>query len=400
MDHLVDYIQWMGDFSYSVLPFNEADALVLSMLSYYDLAPLFPESGASAVALKESLRLLEKGPVDVMLVGRDRDYQKILDCAARSKRYGELLLCDYVDLYRQEPPLQFCAVTFRAPEFRFIAFRGTDNSLAGWKEDFMISFTVTEAQRLAADYAAKAVTAAQPCYIGGHSKGGNLALYAACMLPPEAWERVTRLFLLDGPGICPEVMDDSCLQRIDPKTTKIQPAFSIVGKLFEPQITDSRIVQSSASGFVQHSLDTWSIDHGKLLLADGPNPRSVWINDILSRWIGGISQEDRVIFVQELFDALAANGADSFDDIEEGGVGGFEAILAKLFASSEVTRKTIYDLPKRFLLGDSYDAITQKGIAGWLKDSFQAIQNQVKDGKPKEETEEQREKDTNGDGAE
>jgi hypothetical protein len=399
MDHLVDYIQWMGDLPFSVLPFNEADALVLGMLSYYDLAPMFPQGGKSAVPLRESLRLLEKGPVRVMLVGRDRGFQKILDCAARSRRYGELLLRDYVDLYRQEPPLQFCAMTFCAPEFRFIAFRGTDNSLAGWEEDFMISFTVTEAQRLAADYAARAVTAAQPCYIGGHSKGGNLALYAACMLPPKDWEHVTRLFLLDGPGICPEVMDDSCLKRIDARTTKIQPAFSIVGKLFEPAITDSRIVQSSASGFVQHSLDTWGIDHGKLLLADGPNPRSVWINDLLARWIGGISQEDRVVFVQELFDALAANGADSFDDIEEGGVGGFEAILTKFFASSEVTRKTVYDLPKRVLLGEYYDAITQKGFGGWLKDGLQSLQNQVLDLRPRTE-EEQQEKTEKADGAE
>ena len=391
MDHLIDYIKWMGDISFKALPFNEADALVLCMLSYYDLSPLF-QGRTKKAPLRESLRLLEEGTVRVMLVGRNRGFREILECAARSERYGTLLMRDYVDLYRQDPPLQFAAVTFCAPDFRFVAFRGTDDSLAGWEEDFRISFTITEAQRLAAEYAAKAMKSCKPCYIGGHSKGGNLALYAACTLPEAAWDRVEHLYLLDGPGICSEVMDDSAIRRIDAKATRIVPAFSIVGKLFEPQITDSRIVQSSASGFVQHSLDTWGIDHGKLLLADGPNPRSVWINEVLARWIGGISQEDRGIFVEELFDALAADGAASLDEIEERGVGGFEAILAKLFSSSKVTRKTLGDLPKRAILGDQYDAIAQKGLSAWLLEGLQNWQNQVLERRAKAQAAEAAEK--------
>ena len=391
MDHLIDYIKWMGDISFKALPFNEADALVLCMLSYYDLSPLF-QGRTKKAPLRESLRLLEEGTVRVMLVGRNRGFREILECAARSERYGTLLMRDYVDLYRQDPPLQFAAVTFCAPDFRFVAFRGTDDSLAGWEEDFRISFTITEAQRLAAEYAAKAMKSCKPCYIGGHSKGGNLALYAACTLPEAAWDRVEHLYLLDGPGICSEVMDDSAIRRIDAKATRIVPAFSIVGKLFEPQITDSRIVQSSASGFVQHSLDTWGIDHGNLLLADGPNPRSVWINEVLARWIGGISQEDRGIFVEELFDALAADGAASLDEIEERGVGGFEAILAKLFSSSKVTRKTLGDLPKRAILGDQYDAIAQKGLSAWLLEGLQNWQNQVLERRAKAQAAEAAEK--------
>ena len=374
MDHLVDFIQWMGDLSFRELPFREADALVLCMLSYFDLTPLFPDGGEGPVPVHDCLRLIEEDKVRVMLVGGDRGFQKILECAARSRRYGELLMRDYVDLYRQDPPLQFSAVTFCAPDFHFVAFRGTDDSLAGWEEDFRISFTVTEAQSLAETYARQALREGIPCRIGGHSKGGNLALYAACELSEEEWGQVVHLYLLDGPGFCSEVLDDSRIRQIDGRTTLIQPAFSVVGKLFEPKITDHRIVQSAASGFVQHSLDTWGIDHGKLLTAAGHDPRSVWISQVVARWIEGISQEDRVVFVQELFDALAADGVQTLDEIEQRGVGGFEAILVKLLNSSEVTRKTIYDLPKRAILGDSYEAITQKGFSNWLKDSVLAWQ--------------------------
>ena len=167
MDHLIDYIKWMGEISFKALPFREADALVLCMLSYYDFAPLF--QGRKKIPVRESLRLIEEDQVRVMLVGRDRGFREILECAARSERYGSLVMQDYADVYRQEPPLQFAAVTFCAPDFRFVAFRGTDDSLAGWEEDFRISFAVTEAQQLAANYAAKALKNRKPCLIGGHS---------------------------------------------------------------------------------------------------------------------------------------------------------------------------------------------------------------------------------------
>lgn len=366
MDNLTDYIRWMGDIPFSAYPLNESDALVLCMLSYFDFTPLF-SAGETERPLRDSLQMIEDDCVQVMLVGRDRGFRAILEYAARSRRFGDLTMSDYVDLRRQEPPLQFAALCFRAPGLRFLAFRGTDASLAGWEEDFMISFTTTEAQELAARYAAKLVTGEDETYIGGHSKGGNLALYAACSLPEEAWEHVNHLYLLDGPGICPEVMDTACIRRVEEKTTRILPTFSVIGRLFEPEIADRRIVCSSAAGFIQHSLDTWGIDHGKLALAPDFNSRSRWIHELLDSWIGGITQENRAVFVRELFDALAADGADSLDDIETGGLSGIESILRKLLTSSEVTRKTIADLPKRAILGEYYEAISRNGLGALLR---------------------------------
>ena len=94
------------------------------------------------------------------------------------------------------PPLQFSAVCFHGKNWSFLAFRGTDSTLAGWKEDFQISVARTGAQELAYEYAEKHLTGKQKWYIGGHSKGGNLALYAACMLSPEQWDKVERMYLL------------------------------------------------------------------------------------------------------------------------------------------------------------------------------------------------------------
>lgn len=380
MDTLYDHVLWMRDVPFSAYPLCEADALVLCMLSYYDFAPMFREDEAEEITLRDCGRLIREDLVKVHLVGKDRGFTQLLQAAVDSRRYGELRLSDYCDEFRQDPPLQFSAVCFHGEDFSFLAYRGTDNSLAGWKEDFMISFTVTEAQELARQYAERVIDVERTWYIGGHSKGGNLALYAACWLPEGDWSNVRRVFLLDGPGLCGEVMDTEIIRRIDARTTRILPAFSVIGELFAPEISDTRIVRSSGSALMQHSLDTWGIDHGRLFLAPEENPRARWINALLAAWIGGISQEDRVVFVDELFLALSADGAQTLEDIEAKGVDGFEAILLKLLASSDVTKKTIGDLPRRAILGEYYDEITQKGFAGFLRDRY--LDRQKQDGTP------------------
>ena len=121
----------------------------------------------------------------------------------------------------------------------------------------MISFRRTEAQEMALRYARAHLAPGRRWMLGGHSKGGNLALYAACLLEEELWQRVDHVYLLDGPGLCPEVMDVNCTERIEGKTTRIIPAFCVIGKLFEPNITDTRIVRSSALGPMQHNLGPW-----------------------------------------------------------------------------------------------------------------------------------------------
>ncbi|MBR5094310.1 MAG: DUF2974 domain-containing protein [Oscillospiraceae bacterium] len=342
----------------------------MSMLSYFDFDPAFERAETDEIRLRDCAGMIAEGQVRVHIAGKDLGYEAFFRAAVESERYGALRMREYAELYRVEPPLQFSAVTFRGPSFSFIAYRGTDDTLAGWKEDFMIGSTVTEAQELARDYALRNITGEGDWYIGGHSKGGNLALYAACSLPEEQWAMIRRVYLLDGPGLCAEVMGEDCVGRVASQTTRIVPQFSVIGGLFAPEIPDTRIIRSSASGILQHSLCSWGIDHGRLALAKESDPRSAWLNDLLARWIDGISQEDRVVFVNELFDALSAGGAETLDDIEDKGVGSFEAILVRLMSSSEITKKTIYDLPRRALYGGYYDEITRKGLGAWLWDRY------------------------------
>ena len=346
MDSLSDYIRWMADFPISMTGFREADALVLCALSYIDMSPVF-SSGGDSYPVSDCRSMVENGQVRVMITGGDEGYPELLAHAAASKRFGELRMSGYVDIFRTDPPLQFSALCFRdAAGFSFLAYRGTDSSLAGWEEDFMISFRRTEAQELALRYAEEHITPDARWYVGGQSKGSNLALYASCMMSEEKWNAVERVFLLDGPGLCPEVLDEGLIGRIDSRTTQIVPGYCVVGKLFAPQIRDTRIIASSASGVMQHALISWGIDHGELALLEEHDPMSVFMSETMDSWIRSISQEDRVIFVRELFDALAGGGAETLDEIRKGGRAGIEAILRSLGETSEVTKQTLSDLPK------------------------------------------------------
>ena len=361
MDTLHDYIAWLGDFSIESTGFLDADALVLCALSYFDLSPVFKD-GSPSHPVSDCLGMLERSEARVLITGRDMGYPELLREAASSRRFGTLRMESYTDVLRNDPPLQFSAVCFHGEkDFSFLAFRGTDNSLAGWREDFMISFTRTEAQILAQQYAEEHLAPGRRWYIGGHSKGSNLALYAANLLNEEQLNRVERVYLLDGPGFCPEVLDLSGLARLDSKLRRIIPRYCVIGKLFEPKVSSTSIVQSSASGILQHGLITWGIDHGKLALSEDSDPDSVWVNQALDNWIGTLDSNERVLLVDDLFDTLAADGAETFNQIGDGPES-LQRILERLTAFNPSTRQSLGDL-SRFVLRSAWNRLMDQAEA-------------------------------------
>ncbi len=345
MDSLADYTQWMGDFPISMTGFRDTDALILCALSYIDFGPLF-SGGNRRYTLKDCREMIKNKKVKIRAYGGERGYIRLLTVAARSLRFGELYISDYTDISGDEPPLQFSAVCFRDDkDFSFLAFRGTDKSITGWKEDFMFSFTLTKAQELALSYAKERLGEGGEWYIGGQSKGGNLALYAAAMMDEEKKKLIKHIYDLDGPGFCPGVFDNGIIEKMDDKITVVVPKFCIVGRLFAPNITDTRIIKSSESGFSQHSIVSWGVDHGKLALQDSFEPVSIVLSEAVNEWISGLSPQDRAVLVEELFHVLTSTGASTFENIK-GGFDSFEPLIKSLKETSKVTRHNLSTLPK------------------------------------------------------
>ena len=377
MDKLVDYIKWMGSLNFDAYPFREADALVLCVASYFDMKPVFKgrieadtEEKQRRLTLSDCIPMIEEGRASLMITGGDMGNSDVLEAAARSVRFGSLFMNGNVDIINKDADLQFAAVCFSyepagcGRPFSFIAFRGTDSTLVGWKEDFMISFTRPKAQILSAEYVRALMEAGEAAdqgerirdwYIGGHSKGGNLAMYAACMLPDHLLERVTRIYDLDGPGFCPEVLDLALLDRIDKKTTRIIPEFEVIGKIFEPKISDTRIVKSYRKGVDQHSLPSWMVEYGALAETDHMDPRASWLGDNLSAWISAIPHQDRQQFIDELFDALAAGGAEDLDNFKAENIK--DAMIA-LSKTSKLTKYALTSLPARLFNLENLEELT------------------------------------------
>ena len=349
MDGLYDYILWLGDYPFSAVPFQAVDAVILCLLTYFDFSPLF--EGADDVALRDCRRLIELGEVHIQGLGNADERLRILKAAAASRRFGELHMTGYVDILLSDMPIQFSAVTFHSDAgWSFIGYRGTDSTLAGWKEDFMISFTPTQAQALSSQYAQNRVNADRAWYIGGHSKGGNLALYAACQLQRDPLAAVKRVFMLDGPGFCPKALDVTEIRRVESMVTRFIPGFSVIGRLFEPQIKDTRIVRSSASGLLQHDPATWCVDHGKLATLEQTASGSDLIVEILNKWIGKMAREDREVFINDIFDALGAGGATTLEALAEEDFKGYEAMTARFKGASEISKRILKDLPHQTIL--------------------------------------------------
>ena len=344
METLTDYVKWMGNLDFDQSPLRAADAMILCVISYFDLSPVFGD-GRKSVPVSDCVQMIEEGRARLIITGGDLGNLALFDAAVRTKRFGSLIMSDYTDISQTEPPLQFSAVTFtHRDSFSFIAFRGTDSSLAGWKENFMISFTKTRAQQLAEIYAADRISRGGNWYIAGHSKGGNLALYAACRLSDEELARVLHVYILDGPGLCPEVMDTELIRRVDPVTTCIIPEFDVIGKLFEPGITDTRIVKSFRDGLLQHSLPSWLIDHGELATAEKNTSRSLRLNEVMDSWIENRPPEERAIFIDELFEALDKAGVTDFSRMT---LESLADTMLTLRNASETTRATLADLGSR-----------------------------------------------------
>ena len=368
MDNIYGYVKWMGGFTFDEKEFNDIDAVVLCALSYYGLQT--KNDYGSTLTLRETFRriMAETGDKPVFTAFKNDWSDEFCEIAAKSVRFGGMLVKNCTESLDHKQAVQFAAVTFEQPKhFNFIAFRGTDDTLAGWKEDFMISFTRTNAQEMALKYAQENIVSGAVNIIGGHSKGANLALYASAYLKFEIWDLVEKVYLLDGPGFCPEVLDVSDIAKVNRRAMRIIPEFCIIGKLFEPDIDNTVIVKSSGNGLMQHDPFTWGVEYGELVTTEIYDERAEKLNGLVDRWIENIDASERETFINELFAALASDGALTVGDIMDKGLDSIESIAMTLLSGSHTTRKAVASLPEQALFGNVFTKIKEVGVIRWLK---------------------------------
>lgn len=352
MANMLDYLDWRGDVPFSADPFNENDALVLAELGYVPLEHTVPESFHVRIRLRDAAQRFRKDAVGDF----DRIYSFDTDCEllqkmAHSVRFGNTQLTGYINRIDNDELLQFSALTCLLEDgTTFVSYRGTDGSLVGWKEDLAFSYLVrTPAQNYAVEYLNGFFTAhPRPIRIGGHSKGGNLSMYAASFCSPDIRSRITEVYSFDGPGFRDEIVDSPEYQSMIPKIRSFIPESSFVGMLLATGL-DHAVIRSNESGIKQHCAYTWELSRHGLLRADELSKNSMLINKVMNGWLADYDDEERRVFVQSVFDILGASDHDTFREINQNRRKSYPAMLKAVAALSPEQQGVLFDALKKIV---------------------------------------------------
>lgn len=351
MSGLSDYVLWRGDLTMAERPFNEVDNLIFSCLAYLNFDMILASARKASVTLREVQQHVDAS--SYAHYQSFNDPRPLLKACAASARFGDVTVSDFKNTVDSDMQIQFSAVTFTLTDgTKYVAYRGTDNSIVGWREDFNFSFLEkTPAQAEAVKYLYDIIMRYDcPLRVGGHSKGGNLAVYAAAFCDDS--DNVIEVYTNDGPGFNQYIYDQPDFQRSLPKIKSIIPENSLIGIILF-NIPNKEIIKCSVdSGAQQHSPYTWLTGPESFVYADRQSSTSIMLDEILDRWVESIDEEQRRVFVSCIFDALEASGATTLNEINANRWIYYNAIIkAASGMSSEMKSSFVASLKKLGFVG-------------------------------------------------
>lgn len=316
MASILDYLNWRGDLSFTQDPLNEVDALVFSSLAYIQYGGRVEESRNQSITLKEAADDFFRLPdCDSRL--RVKADMELLKLAAQSHRFGSQKICMYRDLYIPEQETQFAAVTFLLDDgSMFLAYRGTDYTITGWKEDFNMTFQQTvPAQRLAVHYL-RDVSMEYNCviHLGGHSKGGNLAVFAAARCGPMIQNRIQSVYNHDGPGFTGYLMGDPGYLEMVPRIHTLIPQSSVIGMLLEHE-EEYTVIQSKTLSILQHDPYSWELMGKSFIRRPELTENSRFLDATIKAWFAEMTNQERNQLVDVMFGLLGSGETETVQDI-------------------------------------------------------------------------------------
>lgn len=317
MANLFDYLDWRGDLRLEDSPFCEVDAMILARLSYLPFERTSLAGGSELTVKAAAAEILSLPEIETALLLRDD--LRFLRALSASRRFRSLALFGQENETCVEAQTQFSAIGVRlSPKRSHLSFRGTDNTLIGWKEDLDMGFVCpVPAQSQAVRYLEK-MAAAHPGEItlGGHSKGGNLAVYAAAFCREEIQSRIRAVYNYDGPGFDDGVLQSEGYQRVCARVKTYVPQSSVVGMLLghrEKTVT----VHSDNQGLTQHDLYSWEVARNRFVTLRSVTQSSRFVDQTLKHWLGELSREQRELFVDAVYTVLRDTNASTLREMGE-----------------------------------------------------------------------------------
>lgn len=372
MANLMDYLDWRGDLTLEISPFNEVDALILAELSFVDFDGIVPppELGRG-LPLNEAAEAFfaRHGGKDVpMGVLVPDTISKMLRKLMTSPRFRNMTLNGYTALLDDSIEQQFAALTIDLGNGSiYISFRGTDDTIVGWKEDLNMGFLEEiPSQKQAVEYVARVARqySDKTIRIGGHSKGGNLAAWAGLHLPHKNYGRLLAVYNNDGPGFNRSMTERPEYVLLRDKMHTFIPESSIVGVLLE-HCEDYTVIASTAKSIMQHEALSWCTERNRFIHLEERSTMGRRSDDVLRDWIGSMTPQERKDFTDAFFEILSMGGkARTLDDVQEMGLSGAVALVKEYAGADEKTRRILVETFKRLAvdIGEEVATSAQDGL--------------------------------------
>ncbi|MDD3214373.1 MAG: DUF2974 domain-containing protein [Eubacteriales bacterium] len=337
---MFEYLKWRDDLSFSVSPVCEIDALIFSQLSYLHFRDAL---GTGSAPLSDAAGRVTELPQETGNAQVVASRHQLLLAVKDTVRFGSLTVGFCEDRFDPELNMQFAAAAFTLPDgSHIIAYRGTDATVVGWREDFNMSFACpVPSQSAALAYLTRVAAATRgPLRLCGHSKGGNLALYAAACCTPEVRARIGEIYLFDAPGLDKATLSTGGYREALPKVRCYVPQNSLIGQMMgvPPAYT---VVRSRAVGLAQHNVFTWALDGPRFVTLPRLNQSSRLMKATLDEFLQTSTPDTRQMFVETLFSLLGAGNAHTLGEVAGSWTDAPGALISALRSLDPETRKTV-----------------------------------------------------------
>lgn len=313
MANINDYIKWRGDLKFSSkFKFNELDSLILARFSYL----IFHKIEMREIETIESIaNKMTKFDNDKFIFNGDKEMITLL---GQSERFKNLKVTNYVRNNSKKLEQQFGAIVIHlSKKEMYVSFIGTDQTIYGWKEDFNMAFLdEVPCQRLGTDYL-KLIAKKywnKKIRIGGHSKGGNIAIYSALTVPKKIQNRIIKVYNYDGPGLNESIYKKYANPKLISKMETYLPQDSIVGNLFnhEEKITT---ISSNQTFLLEHDIFSWEVNKDNLVFSNVKINRSEKLDKAIREYFNNTTKEERKIVVDSIYEIIDASKIENVSDL-------------------------------------------------------------------------------------
>lgn len=332
MKNIIDYVEKFGEQTFAQLPINELDATILAQLAYVNYT-ILEQQPHYKFAKIENQQLLKQALAQTW---NPTSNNQLLHELRKSRRFQNLKWHNWETKTNVKAEEQFSAVTLEfAPKQYFVAFRGTTSTLVDWKEDFNMTFLETIPSQTAALHYYQRMVRLHPgrFYLGGHSKGGNLATYAAIHSQGVAQQVLKGVYSIDGPGLKTPLP-----LTIKTKIHKFIPEASIIGLLLEPE-NNYRVVKSNGTGIHQHDPYTWQVKGHHFQLIAAPNELSQFTQHTVANWLTSLDDDTKQEFLDSLYTILKNIDADQINDVRQNWTATLKLLAPEILNSKHETKQ-------------------------------------------------------------